>query len=308
MPIPTRLIVWLTLAIGLVLTTVASGATSDRAPGAVDLSFKLDADQTHRFEYAVTSTQAMSAFGQNQTSKTTMGAVIELVRLPSEQSADQVVVGLTYRQLSISFDGGQVPGSFDSKNPAPADQGNVYAEVCRPLLNEQIRLVVDARGSIKQVEGLDALAPDGLAGVLFGQLFGPEASKAMFQPLLSILDEGSPNRSVSDTWQVERPAVSSLGVPASPVELRVLEIQPRTSIAVLSVSGEPKAEMPADASVLPNVETREASLTGRLHWNAQLGILESLETESITEMVSDAQGISITVKSASTTRVKRLSQ
>lgn len=300
----------LRFAILAFLTALVAGSapvSEASAPVSVNLALMLDAEQTHRFEYSVKSTQTMSAFGRDQTSQAEMDATIDLVRLPAERTDGHMTIGVTYQRLRLSIDGGQLPGAFDSQNPLDTDQGNVYAQICRPLVGSQLRLVVDPRGSIKQVEGLDELAPEGLAGALFGQLFGPDASKAMFQPLLRIIDDGAPNRARGDEWQLQRPAVPSLGVPASEVQLRVTGIQRDTWIAEINVSGEPRAELPADAAVLPNVETKKSSLTGQILWNGQLGILESMRTEAVTEMVSEAQGISIAVKSESTTRVKRVS-
>lgn len=298
----------LLLVLACVLGLGPSSAADASPPNSIDLSLKLDSEQNHRFEYSIESTQTMSAFGQDQTSKAAMSAAIDLVRLPAELSDGEIAVGLTYARLAISIDGGQVPGNFDSRDPVTADQGNFYAQICRPIVGKQFRLIVDQHGTIERVEGLETLAPDGLAGVLFAQLFGPEATKAMFQPLLRVLDDGPTTRSIGEAWQVNHPAVSSLGVPESSVEFRLLEVQPRSETAVLSLSGKPEAELPGDAAVLPNVETRESKLTGRLRWNGQLGILESLESESVTEMVSEAQGISITVNSISTTSVKRVNR
>ena len=205
----------------LLISVAPSEARSAEIAPRVDLSPRLDTDQTHRFEYTVKSTQTMSAFGQDQTSQAEMAASIELVRLPSERADGNAVFGLRYEWLRVAIDGGQVPGAFDSRDPGSSDEGNVYAEICRPIVDQQIRLIVDTNGTIRSVEGLDALAPDGLAGVLFEQLFGEQAAKAMFQPLLRVLDNGPATRAVGDRWTVDRPAVSSLGIPKTSAELRV---------------------------------------------------------------------------------------
>lgn len=292
----------------LVVAAFVPPAFGVSAPPGVDLHPKFSPGQSHQFDYAIASTQKMSAFGSDQTTESKMSARIELEVLDEEPEGGGHVIGLTYHALSISFDGGQVPGSFDSQRAPTDDAGNVYAEICRPLLNEQIRLIVDARGGITSVQGLDALAPDGLAGLLFGQLFSEEATKAMFQPLLSVLDDDSERtrRRPSDSWTVKRPAVPSLGVPESEVALRMVRGNNPRDIAEIELTGKPIATMPADAAMLPNIETKKAELMGSLKWNGALGILESLQTEAISQMESSAQGISITVETVSTTQIRRI--
>lgn len=293
------------LALLAITTVVPVFATA--APPGVDLQAKFEPGQIHRFDYEIRSTQNISAFGSQQTTESKMNAQVELEVLDEEPAAGGHIIGLTYRRLSIAFEGGQVPGAFDSQNPTSTDAGNVYAEICRPLLNEQIRLIVDERGTISSVEGLEKLAPEGLAGVLFAQLFSEDAVKAMFQPVIKILDDdGRTRRRPGDGWTVTRPAVASLGVPESEISLRMQRGDNPRDIAEIELTGKPNATMPADAAVLPNIETKKAELTGSLKWNGALGILESMHTEAVTQMESSAQGISITVDTSSATTIKRV--
>jgi hypothetical protein len=291
----------------LMASVVALPVFAAAAPPGVDLQAKFETGQIHRFDYEIRSTQNISAFGSDQTTESKMDARIELEVLDEEPAGGGHVIGLTYRRLSISFEGGQVPGAFDSQNPPSTDAGNVYAEICRPLLDEQIRLIVDERGTIKAVEGLEQVAPEGLAGVLFGELFSEAAAKAMYQPVIKVLDEDDrTRRRPSDEWTIKRPAVASLGVPESEVSLRMLTGDSPRDIAEIELTGKPSATMPADAAVLPNIETKKAELTGSLRWNGALGILESMHTEAVTQMESTAQGITITVDTASATTIKRV--
>jgi len=298
----------LTLILLTILAIAASAPVfATAAPLGVDLQAKFETGQIHRFDYEIRSTQNMSAFGSQQTSESRMTAQIELEVLADEPQHRGHIVGVTYRRLSIAFEGGQVPGAFDSRNPTSTDEGNVYAQICRPLLNTQFRLIVDERGTISSVQGLEQLAPEGLAGVLFAQLFSDSAVKAMFQPVIKVLDdEDRARRRTGDEWTVRRPAVASLGVPESEVSLRMLRGDNPRDIAEIELTGKPIATMPADAAALPNIETKKAELTGSLKWNGALGILEFMQTEAVTQMESSAQGISITVDTTSATTIKRV--
>lgn len=294
----------ITLLTLLILNSPIQGAS---APPGVYMLPNLSEALKHRFDYAIDSMMKMSAFGSDQVSQAKMNAQIELDVLGERSPEDQYAVAVTYRRLELTIDGGQVPGAFDSDQPASTDRGNVYAEICRPLIHKPIRLTVDQRGTISSVEGLEEIAPEGLAGLLFDQLFGEQAAIAMFQPFLRVTDES--DRTLSrpgDEWQVQRPEIPGLGVPQSELTLRMIRGENAGDIAHIEVTGEPKATMPGDAAVLPNIETRKAELSGRLKWNGTLGILDSLETESVSLMESSAQGITITVESTSTTRIKRV--
>lgn len=276
-------------------------------PPGVNMLPVFDSARVHRFDYSVRSTLKMSAFGSDQTTQSRMEARISLKVLDEPTTPGTHVLGLTYTQLKVSFEGGQVPGEFDSQNPNSTDAGNIYAEICRPIVNQQIKLTVDRTGTIQAIDGLEQLAPDGLAGILFNQLFGENAAKAMFQPLINIVDDPEQNRHRSpESWELKRPAIPSLGVPETVLKLQMKSGDNPRDLAVIDLTGEPKATMPPDAAMLPNITTNKAELTGQLKWNGELGVLESLETESVTQMESSAQGITITVDATSTTRIKRV--
>ncbi|MFI4854022.1 MAG: DUF6263 family protein, partial [Phycisphaerales bacterium JB065] len=164
-------------------------------PPGVNMLPVFDSARVHQFDYSVRSTLNMSAFGSDQTTQAKMEARISLRVLDEPTAADgKHVLGLTYSQLKVSFEGGQVPGEFDSQNPKSTDAGNIYAEICRPIVNQQIKLTVDRAGTIESIDGLEQLAPDGLAGILFNELFGENAAKAMFQPLIKIVDDPEQSR------------------------------------------------------------------------------------------------------------------
>lgn len=295
----------------LTMTAIMAGFVSPTGaiavPPGVNMLPVFESSRTHEFEYSIRSTLKMSAFGSDQTTQSHMEARLTLQVLDEEPAEGLHAVGLTYTQLKISFEGGQLPGAFDSANPKSTDAGNVYAEICRPILNQQIRLIVDRAGTIESIDGLDQLAPEGLAGILFNQLFGEEAAKAMFQPLIRVVDDPQQQRHrAPDSWELKRPAIASLGVPESSLKLQMKSGDNPRDIAIIDLSGEPKATMPSEAAMLPNITTKKAELTGRLRWNGELGVLESLDTESVTQMESSAQGIAITVDATSTTRVKRV--
>ncbi|MFU8829407.1 MAG: hypothetical protein ACNA8P_08235, partial [Phycisphaerales bacterium] len=153
------------------LAQPAQGATL-----AVDLSPQFENAPPIRYRYEIRSDQTMSAFGSDQESQSHMKAEIERVVLGAHDTIENAYrIGVTYQKLALKFDGGHVPGHFDSDDPNTHAGDNVYAIICKPMVGRQIEIAVDRSGTIRRVENLSAIAPDGLAGILFEQLFGEDA-------------------------------------------------------------------------------------------------------------------------------------
>lgn len=183
-----------------------------------------------------------------------------------ELTGSAPVLQLRFTAVKVSFAGGTLDGTFDSS--APANEKDPLDAVCRPLIGEPLTVRIDGDGRIERVDGLEKIKAHGDTPIQFGDLFGADAFRAMFQPILQIKPEAGDTH-VGQSWYYDVPELGGLGMPARRYELTLKSA--RGDRAEIAIAPDPDAPKNAD---------REEKASGIAVWDTHKGLLSKLETTS----------------------------
>lgn len=287
------------------LVAFAQPAKGAGAGATVELAPNLELGRKDAYRLRLTNSMLISIIGQMQTVESEMDTEIEVA--VTESTASGATVTATFRTMKLSFEG-QSPGSFDSADPEPDDPANIYATVARPIVGKPITLSLDRDGQITEVTGLDALTPQGTAGVLFTQLFGPEAVRSMLQPMFKLRDmEGDKaTAKVGETWTVTRPS-PVIGTGGQDLDLTLDSVGGEGAIARISFKAEPEFQLPENLKQVPDLEKKKVEIAGKLEWNPIKGFLRRLDS-AFTARFETKPGaqLGLTLSINSETKLERL--
>lgn len=297
------------------LAAVASPATS-AAPdgeasrnGGVNLAPNLVATHGATYEMTVSTQQKLAVLRQSEDTGATMEARlrVEIVEPAKRAAEDGAVATLTFERVMVAFEGGRaLSGSFDSDQPAAQDaEDDPLANAIRPMVDEELRLTLDADGTIAAVEGLERMRPtEGMAAFVFQSLFDEQALASMVQPIFRVRPAGEDEvmeadasgrlvlaQAVGSSWPVRTEPLRSLGAPAAELTLTLKSTERSSAgdrLATIEISGETDADVPERVRAL-DPETTERLVDGEAAWNVSDGLLQSLTTTSRTLMKSEGR-------------------
>lgn len=281
-------------------TLGALSAPAAAQGGSVDLAPKFEKGQTWRFRYHVSSEMDFAIADQ----KHSMSMEKEVVVRTKVADVTDTGVQIELVHEKIRLDArGEVPGSFDSTKPAKDDADNVYAHILRPLVGAKLTLNVSKDGTIRSVEGLDAVQPaDPLEAQLFHSLFGQDEFIRMYEPLFSIKPD-DPHAERGESWTVTRRRASGLGIVQSDLRL-TLERATRHE-ARIRIGGK-ESFLPGGGA---SGKVSQSSVTGSCVWDLNQGVLGELKTQSTTKFAPDPAntgGTGVTGEVRATTQLERL--
>lgn len=260
-----------------------------------DLRPRFVANAERRYELQLHSRQVMTAFDSEQVTASRMTARVTIRTLEleaSKQSGHHLQVRFDY--LSLVFEGGHLPGRFDPLDDESEHADSIYSQVCKPMLHEPFHVTLDQSGRIEAFEDLSDRAPDGFAKAIFFDLFDDAALRSLLQPVFQIHPDPTSSLDIGESWATNLKPIHAIGI--SPADLTsTLKAINRSGVAGIGMSGDASATPPSEIAVLPNLKTKESTASGSAEWNAAVGALMSLETNSRSLFESNAQGITIRV-------------
>ena len=299
------------LALAVPGATLAVAQDSDAQRG-VNLAPLFVDGERDTYQLTIDADMSISLMGSAQTTGSYMEAsfVVELSDV-TDQGATATV---TFERIRVQFDGRPpLDGDYDTASKIQPDPDAVLPKIIRPVIGKPVTVQLDAWGQIRSIKGLEALAPDGIHGGLFLELFDDDAMYSMLSPVFLVRPQGddapaSPARgiqAVGSTWEVRKPSVPSLGIRSQDLDLTLEAVRGRD--ARIEIEGEPDDRPPREARSIPGVQATSSSVTGNATWDLTEGELKDLSTKSVLEFGSDSGGFVIDVDVTSTTTLKRVS-
>jgi len=288
------------LGAGMLLLAVPAPAQTRAAPqGVVDLSPKLATGDPVRFDCRVESDMRFTIGGLGeQVTRADKDARIS-VKVVETLPGGGGVVELTHDAIQIEIENALITGSFDSTQPVSADTGNDLAAIVRPMVGKKLTLHIDPDGTIRSVSGIDAMAPAGMAGAIFEQLFGEQAIRNMYQPLFSV-GKNPPTAEIGESWQTTRAENTSMGMLATTCDLKLVEV--KQDVARIDISGELGVELGTDPGM---TKVHDTKIKGVCEWDTRAGMMRSIDTESLLHAESNTTGLTVSVKVESRSELKR---
>lgn len=254
---------------------------------AVNLTAPLRVGDEQVWVYTVRQTQSVYKEDAKTPDSVKRSSSEVRVRLRVESVTEKgSTVSLTYETVKMSF--GSVLGQqeFDSRKPEKEERENVAAPMCRPLVGLRLTVLLDAKGTITDVHGGEALKQSPGAEIL--ARFTEKSSVAQFLQPVFTLRADRPESTVGDSWVVTSPfnPVDITSVSGTVTEMRALISVDRDRAVI---DGASTLEAKFDKGTVPKDFKPEFAGRSRSHWsvpeNAQgfqglLG-LESKETMTL---------------------------
>lgn len=282
------------LGVALLAPATLEARDTDGRAEAIDLTPRLEEGAEWRFRYHVKSEMDFELMNQTHEMDLTKETVVRARVVRSDD--DGAEVELTHEEIRLNATG-EVPGSFDSEKP-PAKDSGTYATLLRPLVEARLTLVMNTRGEIERVEGLDRIQPDGMMeAMLFKSLFGQDEIIRMYGPLFSLRPDTGQAK-LGESWTIRRRQASGLGVMEDTVRLTLADASKHD--AHFTVKGEQELE---------GVVASSSEIEGTAIWDLDKGVLRQLKTTSITRFAPEKDktaGVSIKGEARATTRLDLL--
>ena len=304
-----------TLAAAGALATLAAGiapaqSAGERADG-TNLAPIYTEGETDRYDMTVDADLKMTLLGSSQEIGSFIEArfVVEIV----EASSEGATAIVRFDRIRVAFEGRPpLDGEFDSASKVADSPGDVPPLIVRPAIGKAITIKVDAWGAMISIDGLEDLAPEGVAGGLFLELFSDDALYSMLQPVFRIRPQQddeptSPARAmqaVGSSWNMSQPSVRSLGMRGQ--ELTLTLESARGDEARIAITGKPNERLPDEAKGMPGVETTKSSVTGDAVWDTAGGELESLKSNATLSFGSSGSSFAIDIEITSKTTLERV--
>lgn len=264
-------------------SAVAQPAKSP-TPQTANLTVPLRVGNEQVWVYAVRETQSVYKENAKTPDNVKRSSSEVRVRLRVESVTEKgSTVSLTYETVKMSFGSALGQQEFDSRKPEKEERENVAAPMCRPLVGLKLTVLLDANGTITDVQGGEALKQSPGAEVL--ARFTENSSVAQFLQPVFTLRADRPESKVGDSWVVTSPfnPVDITSVSGTATETRTLISVDRDHAVI---DGASTLEAKFDKGTVPKDFKPEFAGRSRSHWsvpeNAQgfqglLG-LESKET------------------------------
>lgn len=295
MPIPhlSRLLV-----VVATLLCVACPLASAQATRSVDLASHPETNREFRYRIRSETQQNMkSPLGENGF-KAAQDLTVHFKFVESDKSGS--IVELTHEHMKIDLKGLTFDGSWDSDQPEADDADNRLGRIARPLINIPVRVHLDANGEITRIADLETLAPEGLDGALFRQLFSEDAFKAMYHMLFRIKEPPTKTRR-GEQWRLIDDGASGLVRVSREYHLTLeRNTADRAHIRIKGVAG---SEVEGAAAGL---KPTKYELEGSCEWNTELGIMEELETTEHVVFDTGNKELEMTLEGRSSTTLERL--
>ena len=284
----------LTLLMALVLA-FASGLT--QAGRTVNLAPLHDPGREFRFRVQSETTQST-----NSPVLSPFEAKQDLTFKVKVVEADDAgyVVELIHEHMKIDLKSDAFSGSWDSDQAERLDADNRLGRIARPLIGKAVRLHLDKGGEIRRLTGLEQLAPAGIDGALFRQLFSEDSFTSMYHMIFRI-KEPPAEASRGMQWRLLDKGGQGLIRVAREYHLTLERIHDDLAhIRIKGVAGKD------DAEGMPGMTAEKYELEGTCDWNTELGIMQELETREHAVFKAAAGEVDLSLESASRTTLKRL--
>ncbi|MCA9311662.1 MAG: hypothetical protein KDA21_10685 [Phycisphaerales bacterium] len=287
--------VLLTLTLALTAGLLAGAAQPSRT---ADLTPTHDPGREFRFEVESESVQSsnspvLPAFEarQNLTFK---------VKVVEGDNAG-CVVELIHEHMHIEVKSESFTGSWDSDQPREDDKDNRLGRISRRLIGTPVRVELDGTGEIRRITGLEQLAPGGLDGVLFRQLFSEDAFTSMYH-LIFRIKQPPAEAARGVQWRLLDKGGQGLVRVAREYHLTLDRIHPDHAHILIKgvVAEEDEGGAPA------GMKAESYELSGWCDWNTELGTLQELETKEHVVFKAAANGVDLSLEGTSKTKLKRL--
>jgi len=212
----------------------------------IKLSF--NPEMGKRYEYHTDMVQHIkqSVMGQEMPIETEM-KITYLMEIKNKKP-QETQIQFTYQDMTFVVSSAMMNSKYDSKKPTenPSDMDKMVAKIFNVLIDRPFEVVIAPNGSVKSVEGMDAIienmldvvAADGqLAAQMAAQMsqqFNDEAMKNMFGQSFNFY----PDKAVKsgDSWNVENSILMS-GMNLSLNSLNTLK-EINSNMATIGVAGD----------------------------------------------------------------------
>ncbi len=296
-PHPIRPPAWM-----ISLLTVTALLAPRLAAQTVDLRPKLVEGNSTWYETVQTSTSAMRSpsvgIDREETSSLTTRMRLTTVEIDPNGGGEMEAV-IDRVTVKSPIGGG---ADFDSDTTPDTDAGNPIAPAMRTLVDHPITLRVDAEGIITEIRGLEGLFPRGPTGAALNGMFGPDAMKQMFQPVVATGSGRNSARRVGSSWST----TSELNLPTGKVKMNATHTlrEVAGSIARVTIKGSlDSADGLTDALGLT---IKHHSYSGEYRWDLETGEAASITVDQRMEFVSDRQGLEMDMAVTSKIKTTRI--
>lgn len=275
----------------LVAPPAASAETADLAP-------KFEAGRETKYALEVKTDTAVDFGGMKQDSSDQQEARV-VVRVKSVED-DKVRVELVHEWMRVRMKNAMIEGTFDSDTPAEQDGESQLAAIVRPMVGKPLTLTLDKDGTIRDVSGLETMAPEGMAGELFNQMFRQESIINMYQPLFKVKPAPA-SAETGEKWSFTERENSALGMMAKTVEHTLLAVT--NGDARINLQG--KVEL--DIGDVPAGSKKDSSrVDGTMVWDTAKGQLKELKSESLVRAGIRHEAMSVIVDVKANSSLKRI--
>mgnify|MGYP000667802842 CR=1 FL=1 len=217
-----------------------------------------------------------------------------LLRVKDTSPESGSTLELVYESLKLSS-GGMLGGiEFDGAKPRPADDSQAAIhDMLKPIIGLTLTIKMDRDGNISSVTG-----GGNLPAHVAAQFTGADGIKNLVGPITS-LNKSPGMVAVGESWHNK----DSMQAPMGTMNIATTHTLKRHkgADAEIEITGTVTLD-PSAATGLPQVAIKDSTLTGIAHWDTEVGMLKSMETNQrlSTEQVQDGQ----TIKSTQTMSVK----
>jgi len=256
-----------------------------------------------KYEYHTVTTQKQSVMGQEMEMEMGAKYLMEI----ENASSNEARVRFTYKEVTYLFLSAFMKMSYDSKYPAenPSEMDKILGQMFGSLVGQSVVLLVAPDGSVKSIEGLDAMVESMTAAIPDDQMavaltagikqqFNEDAFKGTFEQSLKIFPEKAVKQ--GDSWTVEN--ANDVGGMNTTTNAKYTLKEYKNNLATLNVSSNVEMLMSVGAEA-----KLSGTQTGTVVLDAKTGItLSSDVSQEVTGNIS-AQGFDASIELSTTVKV-----
>lgn len=296
-------------AVGLAEAQTGTRRTQPAAAGGTfDLLAKFDRQQAVVYEVELVTEQRMDLGQVTQEYTATYKSRVAITL--ERSTATMTTVKLNHQRVAVSFEGrgggpGVPMGAYDSDNPDAPGTTEEYRAIVSPMVGKSVTIEMTAGGEFVAVHGLDALAPEGIAGAIFKELFTEQTFRDMYSWLFALKTDPS-TAEHGESWMVVQSANNPLGTLRRMYDLTLERASDDGHNAFINITG----NLELQGSVPGMFEIKPASgspmVVGKAEWDNQKRQVVSLESHSQTDISSTTPGMAVKMKVNAKTKLKRV--
>jgi hypothetical protein len=302
-------------ALGACPVALLPASAAQRAPqqqaapsAAVDLRARFDRQQPTVYEVELRTEQRLDLGEVTQEYTATYASRVAITLLSSTSAL--TTVRLVHERVAVSFEGrgggpGVPMGAYDSDNPDAPGTTEEYRAIIAPMIGKPLTIELTPEGEFVGVRDLDSMAPEGVPGMLFRQMFTEQTFQDMYAWLFALKTHPS-TAEVGETWMMVQSANNPLGTMRRMYDLTLNAVAGEGGHAAIDIAGsfEIQGSVPGMFEVKPSESG--PMVRGKATWDPAKRQVVSLSCQSQTHVNSTTPGMVVRLKVNASTTLKRV--